>query len=1148
MRGLLTMLSRFATAVALAPLALASAAQAQVTISGDRTAPVLTSTVSSGSLADLTLADGGSIAVATGTALTGDSNNTIVTESGSSITMEDATDDVTGILLQGGLTGAVTLGGAVAITEDYTAEDEDEDGDIDGPFAEGTGRYGVRVTGPDARTGDITLEDTGSIAVYGNDSYGLSLETNLIGNLGLYGSVSVVGDDSYGVRLQGAVTGNVDLPAGSISVTGANAVGLSVEGAVSGRLDIQSSITSTGYRYASSPTSLTAYDADVAAQIKLSDSTLYLEDLDADDLLQGGAAVQVKADVAGGILLGTTPAYADPDGEDGDDDKDGVTNGNEDDDGDGVINADDDDRDGDGILDDSEGTASLASYGGAPALLIGSDTANVTIGAVGTGDDAWGLINQGTVAAYGVYDDVVTTALQVGGLGGGTTSIEGGVRNDGSIVASSVGADARAVYLGAGADVATLVNSGTITGSATTEGADTATAILIDQDANLASLINSGQITGLIYGEAGDAVAIRDLSGTLTSLTNTGTISGAIVATDAVSDTDDDDTDASNETVTGRQIAIDLSANTSGVTITQTGAQTDNRFIDTDGDGIYDDVDTDDDGDGIPDAEDTDDNDDDNDGVYDSAEPYIYGAILLGSGDDTVDIQNGAVVGDISFGDGADTLKVSGGSSYIGVLSDSDGRLDISVADATLDARQTEALNVTSLTVGSGGELVANIDPLTHTAGGFNVSGAASFADGSTLSLHLTSLIDDAERFTLVKAGSLTWGEVAGNDLTGSSPYMVVAAYGADVAAGEVYVDVRRRTTAEMALSTNEASAYDAFYSALSRDEDVMDAFLATTDREDFMSLYEQTLPDHSGGTLMSLYSGVDAVTQALANRNTSAEVGTTSGWMQEINFYADKDKTESYGYRSEGFAVAGGLEKVSRVGALGVSIAMTSSDIEDPESEAEEVLSASLIELGAYWRAQGHGWTGWARAAAGYATFKSTRTLVGDDLYLSNTADWNGYTLSAAAGVAYEHRFGRLSLRPELYAETFSLTEGSRTESGGGDAFDLIVDGRDGSISSATAAVRIGYGFGQDGFIRPELKLGWKQILASDGGETLARYASGGSEFSLVSDLVEGGGPIAGLGLTVANELGSFRISGDAQLLEDYVRYSLLLQATFRF
>jgi hypothetical protein len=79
-------------------------------------------------------------------------------------------------------------------------------------------------------------------------------------------------------------------------------------------------------------------------------------------------------------------------------------------------------------------------------------------------------------------------------------------------------------------------------------------------------------------------------------------------------------------------------------------------------------------------------------------------------------------------------------------------------------------------------------------------------------------------------------------------------------------------------------------------------------------------------------------------------------------------------------------------------------------------------------------------------------------------------------------------------------------------------------------------------------LKLGWTQILSADAGETVARYASGGSDFTLYSDAVTGGGPVAGIGLTIANAMGSFTVSGDAQLLEDYVRYSLLLQATFRF
>src|SRR5690606_25740248 len=100
------------------------------------------------------------------------------------------------------------------------------------------------------------------------------------------------------------------------------------------------------------------------------------------------------------------------------------------------------------------------------------------------------------------------------------------------------------------------------------------------------------------------------------------------------------------------------------------------------------------------------------------------------------------------------------------------------------------------------------------------------------------------------------------------------------------------------------AQMFDAFYGAIGADgaEAVRNAFLAQTDRDDFLNLYEQLLPEHSGGPLLSLASGVAAVTRALTGRNASATPGETSAWVQEINFYADKDKTDTYGFRSEGF------------------------------------------------------------------------------------------------------------------------------------------------------------------------------------------------------------------------------------------------------
>jgi hypothetical protein len=371
---------------------------------------------------------------------------------------------------------------------------------------------------------------------------------------------------------------------------------------------------------------------------------------------------------------------------------------------------------------------------------------------------------------------------------------------------------------------------------------------------------------------------------------------------------------------------------------------------------------------------------------------------------------------------------------------------------------------------------------------------------------------------------------------------------GVDQGANSLYIDARRRTAQEAGLIPVEASAYDAVYAALGANETVRNLFLSQTGRDGFIDAYEQMLPDHSGGPLMSLSAGVDAVTRALTGRNAVAAPGETSAWVQEINFYADKDKTDSYGFRSEGFGVAGGVEKGSSLGAFGVTAAFTSSDIKDPEAEAEEVLSANLLELGLYWRAQGQYWTTWARAAGGYASFSADRSLVAGGVYLNNTSDWHGWTAAAAGGASYERNYGRLNVRPEIYAEYFRLSEDARSEKGGGDGFDLDIDSRDSHIFSAVAAMNVGYGFGRDGWIRPELRIGYRQNLSVDAGETIARFASGGPDFILSPDAVEGGGLLLGFRMNLGNELGMLSLTGDAELLEDYVRYSLLLRASFRF
>ncbi|WP_226634327.1 autotransporter outer membrane beta-barrel domain-containing protein [Brevundimonas poindexterae] len=1054
----------YATAAAVAPLLLASVANAQVAIDTSRSTPITTANPAGNGPDDIIITSGGTLAVQSGAAVTVNSDNDFSINANGNITMDNAADGATAVLIEGGFATNITIAGSITVLDSLTeTTDTDGDGDNDGPFAAGSGRYGIRLRGPGDMTGNLIMQNGSTILVEGNDSFGISLESNLIGNLTSYGTIRVVGNNGMAVRALGDIDGTVYL-GGNISTVGQGATAVGMFGDISGGLNIQGAVTSTGYRYTSRP------------------SDEIIANLDADDLLQGGPAVIIGGNVAGGVTFGRPPA---------DDDEDET------------------DEDGDGIADADEGTAQINVFGEAPAIQVGSATQDITLGVAGTGDLAYGFINQGQVTAQGVYDGITANAIRFGVAGGQSVTIDGGILNSGTVAALAYDADAVGIRLADGVTTPQLINDGAITAASSSSEGGNVTTVLIEAGANLPSFTNNGQFLASSAGGTANLTGLLDLSGTLTAITNTGTMQANLSP------------NQDGDPLTGSATVINVQANTTGVTLIQDGVA---------GTVTSDNPDTD--GDGVPDAD----------------EPSMVGAILLGSGADTVDIRNGVVLSDISFGDGLDTLSISGGANVIGTLSDSDALLDISVSDGILDNRGASAVDISNLDVGADGRLVFTIDGDAGTNSGFNVSGTADIADGAELGVRFTSLIDGPSRFTVIDAGTLDFGTLDLEGMAENSPYLFIVDAGADLPNNQVYVDVRRRTAEEAGLISVEASAYDAIYDALDRDSGILTAFINQTDRDGFIDLYEQMLPDHSGGPLLSLASGVDAVTRALVGRNASAAPGETSAWVQEITFYADKDKTDSYGFRSEGFGVAGGVEYGTGNGALGVSIAFTSSDLEDPEAEAQENLTANLVELGLYWRAQGQYWTTWARAAAGYASFDADRQFVGGGLNLNNTSSWNGFTLAAAGGASYERDYGRFTIRPEVYAEYFSLSEDAREEVGGGDSFDLIIDERDGHMFSAVAAMNIAYSLGENSWLKPEFRIGWRQNISVDPGATIARFASGGPSFTLDPDSIEGGGPIVGFRLNVGNELGMLSVSADAEIIGDYMRYMLLLRASFRF
>ncbi len=852
--------------VAAAPLLLATPVLAQTTISDARTTSVATSTAASGAASDVTVSTSGSIrpAAASGAAaITLDSNNAVINRG----TLEYiGRNDTTGVLILGGRTGSVENSGSINLTEDFTGTDADNDGDRDGPFAQGSGRFGIRLLGPGGFTGNVSHLRGGVITVEGVASGGIVLEQALTGALRSAGTVSVTGNNSVGVSAT-EVSGDVSI-LGAVTATGENSTAVRL-GEIGGRLVLQSAISATGYRSAARP-------ADKAVRDKL----------DADDLLQGGPAVAITGDVVGGVLLDRPPTDA---------------------------STTDTDEDDDLIPDAEEGIASISVAGAAPALDIGA-AGDIRLGVLGTGANAYGLLNRGTINSTGVYDGINSVALRIGRLGGGATVIDGGVRlaGAGGVRADAFEADSTGVRFDAGAQtpVLRLDRGASISAVTASETVRTATAIAFEAGASVPLLQNAGEIVGAVNGEKGTAVAIADRSNSLARIENTGIIRAAIIPTDDGLDTDDTDNDATNEVVTGRAIAIDLRTNTLGSTFVQTGT--------ADGDDGADNV-------ADPDA--------DGDGVDNADEPAITGDVLFGSGADSLELRNGTFRGALSFGAGADSLLIDGGADLRGALSDSDGLLTIDLRKGRLELTNADTLSLTSLSVAADGVLAVTLDPTRATQDTLDVSGAATLAAGAQVDVRLTSLLTAPASFRIIDAASLSAGTL--DSTLAGTPLLYSASLRAVAADGDLFVDVRRKTSNELGFNASEADAYDAVFANLGRDSRIQSAILAQTDRDAFVGLYDQLLPDHSGGSIMSAAAIASAISGAInAHSGATGTPGANGVWVQQVFFNIEQDRDSALGYEADGYGFAAGIEEVSESdSAIGLNVAIAVSDYNDRDA-----------------------------------------------------------------------------------------------------------------------------------------------------------------------------------------------------------------------
>lgn len=1026
MRSLLCTTSLSSILILSAP----AAAQTVVTVSDARTTAIATSTASNGAPADITIAAAGSIKPASGpVAVTLDSDSDVKNDGTIQITDRN---DVVGIDVTAGGNGTITNNGKIILDETYAPKDDDNDGDLDGPFAQGSNKVGIRTTAP--FTGSIV--NAGEITVEGNDSAGIRLGGALNGSLTSTGTIAVVGNDSVGIEA-GDVSGDVVLR-GSITAIGENAVGVALNGDIDGAVTIQGTIGSTGYRYTTPP-------ADV-------------EDLDADDLLQGGPALRVAGNVGGGILLDRPPANSDED---------------------------EDDEDGDGIPDAQEGTASITSFGGAPALQIGSADGDIAIGAVA--DTGHGLLMKGAVRASGVYDGIDATAIAIGGMGH-AVDMAGGITLDGEVRASSR-ADATGLLLGTGTSAPALVNSGQVIATGGNRTGDLARAIAIETGATVTSLTNSGTISAQTSAD-GTAIAIQDASGGLGLIENDGRIS----ATGANADTN-------------RAIAIDLRANASGAIVRQLVAEDDAPAPQIVGNVLF--------GSGNDQFEVRDGSVSGtvNFGAGDNAmalsgDAVHQGAIVFGAGTDTLTLSGTAqMTGAVDFGGGSDLLTLGEGTSLSGSIVNSGGTA--ATIAGRLDMTSATGISFASLDVAATGAIGVTIDGETGAATRYDIAGLASFAEGAQVDVRLNGIASSLGDYVIVQAGTLSGADTLASADT-DLPFLFKSALSSDADAGTVTLSIDRKTAGELGLNQSETAAYDAIFEVLDRDEDLTGLFLAIEDQATLRNRFGTFLPEHSGGSF-------DSITLAARNGSRFLNDYSPAGdddaaWTlfgQQIAWGGSKDVGDTAAYDIGGWGAIGGIERgLGGAGHLGISLAYASGRNSNGDNDNEVLLGQ--YELGAHWRGRFGGFAAYLRGAVAKVDFDGQRRLYADDFDRIARASWGGVLYSASAGLSYDLALGsRLRLRPQGSIDYYRLNEDSWTDTGGGEAFDLTVEERVSDEVAANALLALGYELGSldpDGtWLRLELEGGRREIVGGEIGETIAYFADGDA-FTLAPDIRNSG------------------------------------------
>jgi len=1006
-----------------------------LTISSATTSPVTTAAASNASAGDITIGSAGSVIVSdAGPAVTVNSSNGL----DNSGTIESSADsDATAVLVDGsgGIATTIVNDGTIGITG-----------------SNGAGNYGIRIVG-DSVSGSISSGSSSLISVVGESSFGVSIEAPFTGDVALT-SVSVSGADSTAISITAPLTGDLSL-AGTNYAYGADATGLFVG------VSLDGAIVNNGTMTAGQPaTTTTDSDGDTVSAAAAA----------------GIAAVHIAADVSGGLL--NNRYYVDSDG---------------------AVVADDDATSSDTLV-----TGAITGIDGTTALLVapstgGGDIVVGTVGTIGT-DDGYGIVNRGTISSAGTVAGFSATAILIAGDGttGAQTTVEQGFINqaNGSISASvistsSASTTATAIEIGANATVPTIVNQGTIgasTSVATVTDSAISRGIVIDAGAQVGSIVNSGTIGATSSNiSGGTATAILDLSGTLTSIDNSGTLF------------------ASGATKT----AIDLTAGSQTVSVSNSGTIT--------GDILF--------GSG--------------DSTYQSASGTLSGSLAFGSGDNLLSLSGTtAFTNAITLADGGSLAVDLADSSSLN-LNNSPLQLSSLTASGQSEiivpiSSATAGISVTggaSFTDSSSISLVVTEQPGTDPI-------TVLRAGGGVTTDHLSTLISASAvpyLYTLTDYGidgdalTVTLHQKTGTE-AGFTPGMAALFDQSMIAFGN------GTTFQAIANLSDKASLFSAYRQITPPGYGTLPIRLAQSLHAAGTGIVRGRLDalaasppgtDPDSGRLMPWV-------QESANLLRKGDAGDDPGFSSDnfgISFGADYPLSTSLAI---GGAATFQWDDVHIDGMTSVS--------NKPFS-----VTSKMVDLYAGWHrgpffVQLVGGYGWSR-------YNFQRQIDIASVSVAQSARWTGSQISGDIIAGLRLKTGRFTIEPSDSLSYVRLRQKGYTTSGGGD-LDLAVDGKSDKALLNTARLSVGYNLplGEESSIGLALRGGYATQLSTDVTPLTASFLAGGSSFDLTSAGLHGNSVQAGAGLSFQTTGLLVGLNGDRREEGRYSDTSFTLTARIAF